>query len=89
MQTITTIGLDIAKSVFQVHGVDAGGHVIVRRQLKRRSASARLLREHADQIGLNPAFTIHDREDSADLMNLIRHELGFSSTRWCRGRRGR
>jgi transposase len=36
MQTITTIGLDIAKSVFQVHGVDAGGHVIVRRQLKRR-----------------------------------------------------
>ena len=36
MQTITTIGLDIAKSVFQVHGVDAGGQVIVRRQLKRR-----------------------------------------------------
>jgi hypothetical protein len=36
MQTTTTIGLDIAKSVFQVHGVDAGGQVIVRRQLKRR-----------------------------------------------------
>ena len=36
MQTITTIGLDIAKSVFQIHGVDAGGQVIVRRQLKRR-----------------------------------------------------
>ena len=36
MQSITTIGLDIAKSVFQVHGVDAGGQVIVRRQLKRR-----------------------------------------------------
>jgi transposase len=36
MQTITTIGLDIAKSVFQVHGVDASGHAIVRRQLKRR-----------------------------------------------------
>ena len=36
MQTITTIGLDIAKSVFQVHGVDAGGQMIVRRQLKRR-----------------------------------------------------
>ena len=36
MQTITTIGLDIAKSVFQVHGVDAGGQVMVRRQLKRR-----------------------------------------------------
>ena len=36
MQTITTIGLDIAKSVFQVHGVDAGGQGVIRRQLKRR-----------------------------------------------------
>lgn len=36
MQTITTIGLDIAKSVFQVHGIDAAGQVVVRRQLKRR-----------------------------------------------------
>jgi transposase len=36
MQTVTTIGLDIAKSVFQVHGVDAGGNVVLRRQLKRR-----------------------------------------------------
>ena len=36
MQSITTIGLDIAKSVFQVHGVDAKGHVLIRRQLKRR-----------------------------------------------------
>ena len=34
MQTITTIGLDIAKSIFQVHGVDAEGNVIFRRQLK-------------------------------------------------------
>ena len=36
MQTVTTIGLDIAKSVFQVHGVDAVGQVVIRRQLKRR-----------------------------------------------------
>jgi transposase len=36
MQAITTLGLDIAKSVFQVHGVDAAGNVIIRRQLKRR-----------------------------------------------------
>jgi transposase len=36
MQTVTTIGLDIAKSVFQIHGVDAAGNVIIRRQLKRR-----------------------------------------------------
>src|SRR6266478_3502912 len=41
---------------------------------------ARILRDYADQIGLDPAFTIHDREDSADLINLARHELGFSKT---------
>lgn len=41
---------------------------------------ARLLRDLAEQIGLDPAFTIHDREDAADLMNLVRHELGFSKT---------
>ena len=40
MQTITTIGLDIAKSVFQVHSIDAGGNVIFRRQLKRRHVLA-------------------------------------------------
>ncbi|RZS76789.1 DNA helicase-2/ATP-dependent DNA helicase PcrA [Phyllobacterium myrsinacearum] len=39
---------------------------------------ARLLREYCDQISLDRNFTIHDREDSADLMNLVRHELGFS-----------
>ena len=41
---------------------------------------ARLLREYAARIGLNPAFTIHDREDSADLMNLARHEVALSTT---------
>ncbi|MBA8881240.1 ATP-dependent helicase [Phyllobacterium myrsinacearum] len=41
---------------------------------------ARLLREYCDQISLDRNFTIHDREDSADLMNLVRHELGFSKT---------
>jgi DNA helicase II / ATP-dependent DNA helicase PcrA len=45
------------------------------------SIGARLLRDYADDIGLNRAFTIHDREDSADLMNLIRHELGYSATK--------
>ena len=41
---------------------------------------ARLLREYAGQIGVDPAFTIHDREDSTDLMNLVRHDLGLSKT---------
>jgi DNA helicase-2/ATP-dependent DNA helicase PcrA len=42
------------------------------------AVGARILRERAEQIGLSPAFTIHDREDSADLMNLVRHERGLS-----------
>jgi DNA helicase-2/ATP-dependent DNA helicase PcrA len=43
------------------------------------SVGARLLRDYAGRIGLAPDFSIHDREDSADLMNLVRHELGFSA----------
>jgi ATP-dependent DNA helicase UvrD/PcrA len=45
------------------------------------AVGARLLREYAHDIGLDGAFTIHDREDSADLLNLVRHELSFSSTK--------
>jgi DNA helicase-2/ATP-dependent DNA helicase PcrA len=44
------------------------------------SVGARLLREYAAAIGIDPAFTIHDREDSADLINLVRHERGLSGT---------
>ena len=36
---------------------------------------ARLLREYAERCGLDPAFTILDREDAADLLNLVRAEL--------------
>ena len=36
MQAVTAIGLDIAKSVFQVHSVDGEGNVVVRRKLRRR-----------------------------------------------------
>ena len=42
---------------------------------------ARLLRDYAGRIGLDPGFTIHDREDAGDLMNLVRHELGLSATK--------
>ena len=36
MAKISMIGLDLAKNVFQVHGIDAAGKVVVRRQLRRR-----------------------------------------------------
>jgi DNA helicase-2/ATP-dependent DNA helicase PcrA len=42
------------------------------------AVGARLLRMYAHAIGLDPGFTIHDREDSTDLMNLVRHDLGLS-----------
>jgi DNA helicase II / ATP-dependent DNA helicase PcrA len=42
--------------------------------------AARLLRDHAARIGLNEAFTIADRGDSADLLGLLRHEQGLSKT---------
>jgi DNA helicase-2/ATP-dependent DNA helicase PcrA len=42
------------------------------------SVGARLLREFAHQIGLKPSFTILDRSDAADLMDIVRHELDLS-----------
>ncbi len=42
------------------------------------ATGARLLRQHATVIGLDPAFTIHDRGDSEDLINWVRHEHGLS-----------
>jgi DNA helicase II / ATP-dependent DNA helicase PcrA len=39
------------------------------------------LREFATDVGLNPAFTILDRSDAADQMDLVRHELGLSKTK--------
>jgi DNA helicase II / ATP-dependent DNA helicase PcrA len=42
---------------------------------------ARLLREYATRLGLDPQFTIHDREDSADLMNWARYELGVGDVK--------
>ena len=57
MQTVTTIGLDIDKSVFQVHGVDASGQVVIRRQLKRRYPS-RSCRHAWSASRLAPRLTI-------------------------------
>jgi len=59
MQTITTIGLDIAKSVFQVHGVDADGHVVIRRQLKRRYVLAFFQKLPPCLIGIEACASSH------------------------------
>ena len=59
MQTVTTIGLDIAKSVFQVHGVDAEGNVLIRRQLKRRYVLAFFERLPPCLVGIEACATSH------------------------------
>jgi transposase len=59
MQTITTIGLDIAKSVFQVHAIDAEGNVIVRRQLKRRGVLAFFQKLPPCLVGIEACASSH------------------------------
>jgi transposase len=59
MQAITTIGLDIAKSVFQVHGIDAEGQVVVRRQLKRRYVLAFFQKIPSCLVGIEACCSSH------------------------------
>ena len=59
MQTVTTIGFDIAKSVFQVHGVDAVGQVVIRRQLKRRQVLAFFQKLPPCLVGIEACASSH------------------------------
>jgi len=59
MQTITTIGLDIAKSVFQVHGADAEGNVVIRRQLRRRHVLAFFQKLPPCLVGIEACASSH------------------------------
>jgi transposase len=59
MHTVTTIGLDIAKSVFQVHGVDAAGQVVIRRQLKRRYLLAFFQKLPTCLVGIEACASSH------------------------------
>jgi DNA helicase-2/ATP-dependent DNA helicase PcrA len=83
--TFTTRAADemarrVARILGQIAGAGPRGAVVaIAWSGTFHSVGARLLREYAGRLGLDPAFTIHDREDSGDLMNLVRHEQGFSS----------
>ena len=59
MQSISTIGLDIAKSAFQVHGVDAAGQVVVRRQLRRRHVLAFFQNLPPSLVGIEACASSH------------------------------
>src|SRR6516162_5701650 len=72
MAAITTICLDIAKSVFQVHGVDANGHLVIRRQLKRRHVLAFFQKLPPCLIGIEACAT------NAGASDLARAAFGFT-----------
>jgi transposase len=59
MKTVTTIGLDIAKSVFQIHGIDAKGKVVVRRQLKRARVVAFISKLPPCLVGIEACASAH------------------------------
>lgn len=59
---ITTIGLDIAKNVFQIHGIDAAEKVIVRKQLRRGRSSGAVPGRHG---GLCHVALLGTRVDEA------------------------
>ena len=59
MNEVITIGVDIAKSVFQIHAVDAAGEPIIRRQLRRRQVVPFFRKQPACLIGIEACATSH------------------------------
>ena len=59
MEPVVTIGLDLAKSVFQVHGVDAGGAVVVQRRLARSKLLAFFAKQSACLVGMEACAAAH------------------------------
>jgi transposase len=84
MQAVTTIGLDIAKSVFQVHGVNADGNVVLRRQLKRRYVLAFFQKLPPCLIGIEACASPHywSRE-----LQALGHTVRLTGAGDCSGRK--
>ena len=59
MGQVVTIGLDIAKLVFQVHGVDGAGAVVVRRQIRRAQLLQFFAKQPACRVGIEACATAH------------------------------
>src|SRR5260370_40888097 len=95
MQAVTTIGLDIAKSVFQVHGIDAEGKVIMAQaeaafrscflpEAAAVSCRYRGLRIVASLVARTPRARPHRSPDAASLCQAVRE----ATQERCRRRRG-
>ena len=72
MQAITTIGLDVAKSVFQVHSVNADGNVVLRRQLKRRYVLAFFQKLPSCLVGIEACASLGVVSHRAKIVSPIR-----------------
>ena len=59
MESAVTIGLDLGKSVFQVHGVDAGGAVVIQRRLTRGRLLAFFAKQPACLVGMEACAAAH------------------------------
>ena len=90
---ITTIGLDIAKNVFQVHGIDASEKVVVRKQLRRRQVLEFFKAQPPCLVGMEACATAHYwarelsklgrlvRYDAAALENFVGRNLRVSKAK--------
>ena len=59
MQTVTTIGLDLAKAVFQVHGVNGEGAIMIKRALRRSQVLEFFRRLPPCLVGLEACASSH------------------------------
>ena len=59
MTEVITIGIDIAKNVFQIHGIDAAGEVVIRRQLRRRQVLSFFRKQPRCLVGMEACATAH------------------------------
>jgi transposase len=76
---VTTIGLDIAKSVFQVHGADANGNVIVRCQIKRRYVLAFFQKLAPCLVSVEACASLHHWSRELKALGLARSQFMSAS----------
>jgi hypothetical protein len=79
MNEVTTIGIDLAKSVFQVHGVSASGAVVIRRQLRRVQVLPFFKKQPRCLVGMEACATAHHR---ARQLMALGHEMKLMPPRY-------
>ena len=91
MEQISTIGLDVAKNVFQVHGIDENGGVVVQRQLKRRRILTFFAKLPSCLVGMEACASLHHWAREAVTRPTMRfvpvkapEQQGFGWKRWSR-----